>query len=97
MISPVVYWRNKKTAFLFLNKIGKLVSFTKINNPPQGFGKHPYWVGIIEFDDGVRKTGQLVLEGKMPQVGVSVKGVIRKTRKVEPQEVISYGVKFKLL
>ena len=97
MTGPVVYWRRKKTAFLFLNKIGKLVSFTKINNPPQGFGKHPYWVGIIEFEDGKRKAGQLVLEGKMPKVGEMVKGIARKIKKTDSQEVINYGVKFKLL
>jgi len=97
MTSPVAYWRKKKTAFLLLNKIGKLVSFTKINNPPQGFGKHAYWVGIIEFEDGKRKTGQLILEGKIPKIGLEVIGVVRKMKKTDNQEVINYGVKFKLV
>jgi len=97
MTSPALYWRKKKTAFLFLNKTGKLISFTKINNPPQGFGKYPYWVGIIEFEDGTRTTGQLVLEGEKPKIGEKVRGIVRKIKKENDQEVISYGVKFKLV
>jgi len=97
MANPAAYWRKKKRVFLFLNKIGKLVSFTKINNPPQGFGKHAYWVGIIEFENGTKNTGQLVLEGKTPAVGATVKGVARKMRTVDEKEVINYGVKFKLV
>jgi len=97
MANPAAYWRKKKRVFLFLNKIGTLVNFTKINNPPRGFGKHAYWVGIIEFEDGTRNMGQLVLEGKTPKVGATVKGVARKMRAVNVKEVINYGVKFKLL
>ena len=82
MESPVVYWRNKKAAFLFLNKIGELISFTKINNPPQGFGKHAYWVAIVKFDEK-KKVGQLILEGKEPKIGAKVIGVARKTRKTD--------------
>jgi len=97
MTSPVAYWRNKKDAFLFLNKIGELVSFTKINNPPKNFGKHAYWVGIVDFGNGEKKTGQLIAEGKTPKIGAKVIGVVRKTRKANSEDVINYGVKFKIL
>ena len=97
MINPVADWRNKKKTFLFLNKIGTLISFTKINNPPKGFGKHAYWVAIVEFEEKKRKIGQLILEGKKPSVGGKVIGVARKLKKANKEEIISYGVKFKLL
>ena len=97
MISPVVYWRNRKKSFLFLNKIGKLVSFTQIKNAPKGFGKHAYWVGIVEFGKGERKIGQLILEGKKPTIGRKIIGVVRKIKETNEQEVINYGVKFKLI
>jgi len=97
MTSPVVYWRNKKNAFSHLNKVGRLISFTKIHNPPIGFGKHAYWVGIVEFSAGEKKTGQLVLEGKTPKIDAQVIGIARKPRKEDTKSVISYGVKFKLL
>jgi len=97
MASPAVYWRKKKTTFLFLNKKGTLLSFTKINNPPKGFGKQAYWVGIVEFPEGTNQIGQLILEGKEPKIGQAVIGVIRKTRQPNNEEVITYGVKFKLL
>ena len=97
MANPAIYWRKKKAAFAFLNKTGTLVSFTKINHPPKGFGKHAYWVGVIEFNGGEKKIGQLVLEGKEPKFGAEVLGVARKIKETNKEEVISYGVKFKIL
>jgi len=101
MTNPANYWRNKKETFSHLNKIGTLISFTHIHNPPKDFGKNSYWVGIIEFDTGnnTKKliTGQLVIEQSTPKIGAQVIGVVRKTRKANSESVIPYGVKFKLL
>ena len=97
MRSPISAWRKTKTTYRYLGKKGLIVSFTKVINPPAGFGRLPYWVGIIEFPDGERQTSQLVLEGKEPKVGGKVIGIVRKIGQVGKEEIINYGVKFKLL
>lgn len=97
MISPISQWREKKKEYQYLDKIGRIISFTKIANPPQGFGKLPYWVAVIEFKNKERKTGQLVLEGKKPKIGAKVRGVIRIINQPNKEEIINYGIKFKLI
>ena len=96
MKSPIAQWRNKEK-YKYLGKRGKIVSFTKVNNPPKGFGKIPYYVGIVKFKNGQKKTGQLVLEGKKPKINSKVKGIIRRIGTPGKEEIINYGVKFKLI
>lgn len=97
MINPISYWREKKQHYQYLGKIGKLISFTRINHPPKGFGRLPYYVGIVEFKNKQRKTGQLILEAKEIYLGAKVKGVIRIIGEPEPEAIINYGIKFKIL
>ena len=96
MLSPIAQWRNKEK-YKYLGKIGKIVSFTKINNPPDGFGDFPYYAGIIKLTNGEKKIAQLVLESKVPKIGDRVKGVIRKIGIQDKEAIINYGVKFKLI
>ncbi|HUV47145.1 MAG TPA: hypothetical protein VMW29_03355 [Candidatus Bathyarchaeia archaeon] len=97
MQSPIVYWRERKKEYRFLDRVGKLVSFTKIFNPPAGFEPWPYYSAIAEFRNGLKKTGQLVLEGKKPKIGGKVLGVIRRIGLQDKSGIINYGIKFKLL
>lgn len=97
MTSPIVNWRNKKEEYQFLAKTGKIISFTKIFNPAMGFGKLPYFVAVVKLRNGQKKTGQLVLEGKKPKIGAPVKAIVRITNFPQPEEIINYGIKFKLV
>ena len=96
MRSPISNWRNKER-YQYLGKTGKIVSFTKINNPPKGFGRVPYYVAMVEFKNGKKKTGQLVLKGEELKIGAKVKAVIRIIETPDKEGIINYGVKFKVL
>ncbi|MFC1711019.1 hypothetical protein ACFLZ1_00375 [Patescibacteria group bacterium] len=97
MINTISNWRKKKQEYQYLGKIGKIISFTKISNPPKGFGKLPYYVAILEFKNKEKKTGQLVLEGKMPKIGAKALAILRIVGIAKRNEIINYGIKFKLL
>lgn len=98
--SPVKIWREAKKRYQYLGKIGRLVSFTKIRQGPTGFEKNaPYWVGIVEFGNGEKITGQIksgAKSGKL-KTGMKVVGVLRKLKEGEEKGVIEYGVKFKVI
>ena len=96
MSSPIANWRNKEK-YRYLGRTGRIISFTRVNNPPKGFGKLPYYIGIIEFNHSQRKSGQLVLEGKKPKIGVKVMGIIRRIGIPDKEGIINYGIKFKLI
>lgn len=97
MNSPVQTWRNHKNLQNYLNKKGKLLVWTKIVVAPLGFEHQtPYWVGIVQFEDGEKMPVEVVdcedMELKSNQKVITV---IRKIGKVKPEEVIEYGVKVK--
>lgn len=97
--SPAKIWRDAKKRYQYLGKIGRLVSSTLIWQGPVGFEKNtPYWVGIIEFGNGERTTGQIVgtKNGKL-EVGMKVKGILRRLMTADDKGVIEYGVKFKAI
>lgn len=92
MRSAVKIWREKRERYKHLDKVGKVISFTKIHEAPDGF-KGQYMVGIVEVDKG-KTVGQVVGEVK---IGDRVVGVLRKLGDSPKQEVIEYGVKWKKL
>jgi len=50
MNSPVTVWRSHKQLSAYLNKIGRLIVWTKILVAPSGFEHQvPYLVGIVDF------------------------------------------------
>ena len=95
MRSAVRIWRESGERYKNLDKVGKVVSFTKICSPPQGFGDKPYMVVMVEFGKKGRVVGELVDEEI--KTGDKVKGVIRRLGKAEKDEVLEYGVKWKRL
>ncbi len=97
MKNPILNWRQQKQKYQLLGKQGRIVSFTKITNPPQGFGLLPYHVAIVDFGKQGKQTGQLVLEGKIPVRGGRVRAVLRIIGRQDSKELINYGVKFKLI
>jgi len=99
MISPVKIWRRQKEIRKYLNKQGKIISWTKIFTPAAGFKKYsPYPVVMVEFGKEERVYGQLVdWEAKDLKIGKKVKAVLRKVREGTVDGVIAYGVKFKPL
>lgn len=111
MNSPVQIWRQHKKLNAYLNKVGRLMVWTKIFVAPSGFEHQvPYLVGIVDFGNPstgsvgslqassgqVRLPLQIVdCEEENLNVNQKVQVVIRKIGKVKPDEVIEYGLKVK--
>ena len=89
MKSTVKIWRDKEKRYRYLEKIGKIVSFTKIIDGN-------YFAGIIEMKNKKRTAGELV-DMKEVKMGEKVEGVLRRLGKSEKNKVIEYGVKWKKL
>ncbi|HBQ50486.1 TPA: hypothetical protein DD690_00715 [Candidatus Daviesbacteria bacterium] len=105
MNSPVTVWRSHKQLSAYLNKIGRLIVWTKILVAPSGFEHQvPYLVGIVDFgpSTGSGQAERLPLqivdcEEKDLKINQKMTVVIRKIGKVKPDEVIEYGLKVKPL
>ncbi len=99
MISPVKIWRNQKKIRQTLGKIGRIVSFTTVFVPPEGYGKQaPYVLVLVKFDDGSSFLSQLVdCEKNDVAIGKKVLAILRKTRDAGDESIIPYGIKFKAL
>lgn len=97
MVSPVKNWRDTKQLAKFLGKRAKLLVWTKVFTPALGFEHQvPYYVGIVEFQEGNRLSAQIVdcLEDQL-QIGLEVITVLRRIGKVKANDVITYGIKVK--
>jgi uncharacterized OB-fold protein len=75
---------------------GKIITYTIIRVPPHPFADQaPYAVGIVELDDGVRLTGQIVdCAFTDLAIGKRVKTEFRKIYQEGEAGVIYYGYKF---
>lgn len=75
---------------------GKLLTFTIIRVPPHQFvDQAPYAVGIIELEDGVKLTGQIVdCDFKDLEIGQRVKVEFRKIYDEGEAGILCYGYKF---
>ena len=81
-----------------IGKFGKIMGFTKIFAAPQGFEHQiPYYAGIIKFADGTAKPLEIIGNENSVKIGAKVKTVIRRIGLAEPEELIRYGIKAKLL
>jgi len=98
MNSPIKIWRDNKTKYQNLGKIGKIVVATKISTAVDGFSAFaPYWAGIIKLEDGQQITAQLADFGKIiPKKGDRVVGVVRRIKDPDKIGVIEYGIKFRI-
>lgn len=78
---------------------GKVFSFTEVSAPPDGFEDQvPYILAIIELDEGANITGQLVDAHKdTVKIGSRVAPVFRVIQRDDPEGLIHYGFKFRLV
>lgn len=76
---------------------GEVVSFSVIHNAPKAFEMQvPYIMAIIEFEEGVRATGQIIdCEPEDVKIGLKVSSTFRKIGEDGKSGVIYYGYKFK--
>ena len=93
MKSAVKIWRERKERYKNLGKTGRVVSWTKIIEAPDGWQGQYYGV-IVELDDKLKVMGQMA-DCKKIRVGDKVIGVLRRLGEARENEVIEYGVKWK--
>lgn len=79
--------------------MGKVYSFTEISAAPEGFEDQvPYILAIIELDEGVKLTAQIVDAHKDDvKIGSRVESVFRAIQRDDPEGIIHYGFKFRLV
>jgi uncharacterized OB-fold protein len=99
MNNPINSWRNNINKYQYLNKIGKVVCLTKIHTATQDFTKYtPYFVGIIEFGNKERISGQIVCENNIEiKINDKVIGILRKGKETPNDGIVEYLVKFKVI
>lgn len=96
MSSPSTIWRQHKTLHTYLNKVGRLLVWTKIFVAPEGFEHQtPYLVGIVQFEEERLPLQIVDCEEKDLKINQKVKIVIRKIGKAKSDDVIEYGLKVK--
>lgn len=96
MSTPVTIWREHKKLHKYLNKVGKLIVWTKIFVAPEGFEHQaPYLVGIVQFDEERLPLQIVDCDEKDLKINKLVKTVIRKIGKPKSEDVIEYGLKVK--
>ncbi len=77
---------------------GKIVSFTTVHSPPEGYTlQAPYLLAIIRLEEGPMLTAQIVEtdESKI-RIGTPVEMVFRKLIDHGEENLISYGYKFRV-
>ncbi|MBI2079967.1 Zn-ribbon domain-containing OB-fold protein [Candidatus Micrarchaeota archaeon] len=79
--------------------LGRIYSFTEISAPPAGFEDQvPYVLAIVELEEGPRLTTQIVdVVGKGVKIGDGVAIVFRVIQRDDPEGLIHYGFKFRLV
>jgi len=78
---------------------GKVYTHTTIYSAPTGFEEQiPYVIAIIELEEGVRVLGQVVdCNPEDVKIGAKVENVFRIIQREDPEGLIHYGFKFKLV
>ncbi len=76
---------------------GEVVTYSVIHNAPKAFEMQvPYVIAIIELEEGVRATGQIIdCEVADVKIGMKVSASFRKIGEDGKSGVIYYGYKFK--
>ena len=99
MLSPVKIWRRQKIIRKILGQKGKIISWTKIFVSGTDFKKFaPYFIVLVELENKERVIGQLVdFEGERLTFSSPVKAILRKVKETKEEDIIPYGIKFKLL
>lgn len=97
-VCPKCRRKGKVEDFVFSGK-GKIFSFTQIDVAPAGFEDQvPYVLAIIELKEGARITGQVVdCRASDLKIGDAVEPVFRVIQRDDPEGLIHYGFKFRLV
>ncbi len=76
---------------------GKVVSFTVIHDAPKAFDMmKPYVLAIVEMDEGVRLTSQVIdCDPAKVTIGMPVESAFRKLGEEGAAGIIHYGYKFR--
>lgn len=79
-----------------LSDRGKILTYTIIYTPPARFvDQSPYAMAIVELEDGVKLTAQIVdIEFDELEVGLPVKIEFRKIYESGESGILCYGYKF---
>jgi len=79
-----------------LSKEGRIYSYSVIYEAPaENSILRPYAVAMVETDDGVKITGQLVdADLTSLEIGMPVRAVLRKISEDGPDGIVHYGFKF---
>ena len=80
-----------------LAETGKVIFFTQVTLAAKEMISHsPYTLGIIELDDGIRVTGQIIdCKYETLQEDMKVRMVFRILSRDNDEGLIRYGFKFK--
>lgn len=77
--------------------LGRILSYTVIRIPPEGFDLYtPYAVAIIELDEGSRISGQIIGNPDDVKIGQRVTPTFRKIHEDSKDGLIQYGIKFEI-
>lgn len=99
---PLNYCKNCKNQLIeriTLSKVGKIISFTQIHQPPEQLrNQAPYIIALIELSHGIKITAQLT-DCNPDEItpGMPVKAVLRKIGEDGDKGIIYYGIKFRPL
>jgi len=75
---------------------GSVYSWTRVQDPPAGFeASAPYYLALIQLEDGQMVTAQLTDVDQAVEIGDSVEMVTRKLTTDGQRGVIVYGYKFR--
>ncbi|HEV8594100.1 MAG TPA: Zn-ribbon domain-containing OB-fold protein [Thermoplasmata archaeon] len=78
---------------------GKVVTFSIVHDAPKAFDiMKPYVLAIVEMDEGVRITSQIIdVDPAVVKIGMPVETAFRKLGEDGEAGVIHYGYKFRPL
>jgi len=87
--------RGRKFEPVVLAKEGKVLTYTVIHVPPDQFSDEaPYAIAVVELDDGVRTTMQLVdCDLDKIKTGQRVRTEFRKVQQEGAAGILCYGYK----
>jgi uncharacterized OB-fold protein len=97
--SPVKIWRRQSEIKKLIGRVGKVVSWTTIETAAEKFrNQGRITIVLVELENQEKIFGELVdyTSKKALKIGQSVISIIRRVGEVHPEEIIAYGLKFKL-
>ncbi len=79
-----------------LQGTGEVITFSVVHDAPSQFElQKPYVIAIIQMDEGIRVTGQVIVcDPAEVNIGMKVQAVIRRLGEEGASGIIYYGYKF---